>query len=190
MHEETNQDLINKNQYKRKDKFIINQFSNTKERRDPDIIRRMITRRNNRRNIEQNTTINANKTLNATLVRDSQASGQRVLSPIESRKPILSGIEQVHKARENSLVNKILKNAHTRVISPKANEAPRINQGSSIENDTSSHVSNMKKLRLQRNLMNSNSKQRTNNSTSTTSSPSKQFSPQGRLGRFIETIKK
>ena len=47
----------------------------------------------------------------------------------------------------------------------------------------------LNKLRMKKNLMNSNSRLRSNISTSTTSSPNNYMSPQGRLGRFIENIK-
>ena len=174
MHEAGTQDLFtNRQQSRRKDKFVLNQISNAKEKNDPSIIRRMITKRNMKRNAEQITTLNANATLNMTIANDSQIAKQRVLSPVDLRRPVLSGIEQIQKARETSLVNKLLRNVQTRVNSPKVNEAPRTNDTSPFVNDTSSHITNMKKLRLQRNLINSNSKQRTNNSTSTTSSPSK-----------------
>ena len=61
MHErESNELNVNRAQSRRKDKFVINRFSNSKGRNDSSAIRKIITRRNLKKNFEQTSVISNN----------------------------------------------------------------------------------------------------------------------------------
>jgi hypothetical protein len=114
-----------------------------------------------------------------------------MFSPIEARRPILTGKDQIQKARETSLANRIINNTQSiKPLSPKATNI-RLTSISPANLNNASHVSKIKERIMRRNNahLNSSSRQLTNHSTS--SSPmNSNVSPQGRLGRLMETIRK
>lgn len=115
-----------------------------------------------------------------------------MFSPIENRRPILQSKEQVQQIRENSLVTKIMqRNVNKgRMMSPGTNKMRLTSISPSSINNTS-HVAKIKERIMRRNNahLNNTSAKRTAHSTSS-SSPMNNVSPQGRLGKFIETIRK
>lgn len=82
------------------------------------------------------------------------SAATRVLSPPQTRPPILAGLEQVHKAREASLASRIINHAPMRINSPSSNQDQSLRDVASLNSDGASHVSNLKKLRMKRTRLN------------------------------------